>query len=241
MKSYYEKSEAARLKIESGDMDLREDPLGNMVKEQPYHVMYSEGFPGYFTYMVLCDFGELDDKRQRTSWGFDFYNTEQYSPYYRRPPATYEYCLSSSEVEAWLDKFYGNLPDSEEYKYLISILVNAHNSSGEFFTHTEYNKASALKWLNDKVEQKNGSQKVFAGLGLQWNTPRAEYIELMYGLFECGALTATGKGGRAGAIERLGEALGIEGKVQLVLYYSKLNSVIQIGKHPFLTELKKLY
>lgn len=51
-----------------------------------------------------------------------------------------------------------------------------------------------------------------ATLGLKWHAPRTEFVELIYALFEAGAITSIVPGGREGAVKRLGEALGVEGK-----------------------------
>jgi hypothetical protein len=227
MSSFYQKRDAARKKVASGKLSKRENPLGKMVDEKPYHVMYSDGFPGYFIYMITGNHGGFDVERTHTPWGFDYYGDSDIYPD-RIPPADYEHNVDMTELVAWLEKYYGDLPDVEDYQYIKTILESHIDSSGRQ-RDSNGNKilwskeALAIKWLESKLEPANPSAP--ATLGLQWHGPRAEFVELVYALFESGSLTITQKGanGRAGAIERLGSALGVEGK-------DKVDSVLQVIK-----------
>lgn len=49
-------------------------------------------------------------------------------------------------------------------------------------------------------------------LGLTWQGPRTEFVELACALYEAGAITIDGLGGRDAVVERLGSALGVTGK-----------------------------
>ena len=211
MSLFQERRRLAQRKIESGSLDFRENPLGETVEEKPYHVMYSDGFPGYFAYMVLCNFGSLDSIRQRTWWGFEYYDHfEDYSPYYREPPIDYEFILNTTEVIPWLNKYYGNCPHIEDYQYLLDIVESDRNTSGEVHSHAELNKARAVKWLNTKIEQFGNQPAVYDDLGIRWNVSRAQLVELVYALSLAGAITATKPGGKEGMVERLGKAFGVE-------------------------------
>lgn len=118
---------------------------------------------------------------------------------------------------AWLEKTYGDLADAEDYQYLINILETAYHQHSEPF----YKKELALQWLRDKLKQAVALPAAFKELGLQWNTPRIEFVELMYALFEAGVLKITSESkSRAKAIDRLGEILQVEGK-------EKIDSVLQ--------------
>jgi hypothetical protein len=243
MSSFFEKRKVAQEEIESGNLSLRENPLGEMVEEKPYHKMYSNGFPGYFTYIVLCDYGSLDSNRQHTGWGFDYYDHyEDYSPYYREPPVDYEYCLSTTELVPWLDKYYGGLTSVEDYQYLLDILEAAHNSTGEIHLHAELNKARALKWLNMKIEQLVSLPASYNDLAIRWNVSRAQLVELVYALSLAGVITSTKPGGIEGMVERLGKALGIEATSSVsVVVNSIKNKRSDKRRTPLLTKILDVY
>ena len=243
MSSFYQKSGAAHQKIESGHFSLRMNRLGEMVPEKPYHVMYSSGFAGYFTYMVLCDFGSLDENRQRTPWGFDYYDDlEDYSPYYRKAPADYEHFLSPTEVVSWLRIYYDNLPDAEDYQYLITILETAYNSSDVRFAQASYNKALALGWLQSKLQQASVSSIPLTDFGFQWNASNAEFMELIYALTESGVITSTMPGGKKGIAERLGKLLGVEGLKNISVTVNALRKKRNNDRlTPLLDKLKNSY
>jgi hypothetical protein len=206
MSSYYQKKKAAREKIESGAFSKRENVLGEMVDEKPYHVMYSSGFPGYFVYMVSGDHGHNSYSIQQTWWGFDFYGEpEEYSPYYREPPADYEWSLSAIEIVPWLDKYYGSRPSVEDYEYLLDIIESFYDN-----THSPTNKARVLKWLNAKIDQFSTNYASTDELAIKWLVSHAQLVELVYALDLAGAIKATKPGGREGMVERLGKALGME-------------------------------
>lgn len=243
MGSYFDKKREALKKIESGNLSFRENLLGEMVKEMPYHIMYSNEFRGYFIYMVLGDHGDNSYSVQHTWWGFDFYGEpEEYSPYYREPPLDYEHSLSTMELIPWLDKYYGSLPDVDDYQYLLDIIESAYDSSASGSMHSDANKSRALKWLNTKIEQFAVLYTSSDNLGIKWIKYHAYLVELVYALDIAGIIQATKPGGREGMVERLGKALGVEATSPASVVASIMRSKRGNARRmPLLTKLMKSF
>jgi hypothetical protein len=242
MSSYYQKKKAAREKIESGAFSKRENVLGEMVDEKPYQVMYSSGFPGYFIYMVTGDYGGYGPDRKLTPWGFQYYEdwmyfTDGVTPAAYTLPADYEFHLEFFEVPAWLDKYYGNL-DSDDYLYLTRIISGHQHIIN---APAPQNKSVAMQWLNVKLEEVSKAPFAPTNLGLKWQGPRAEFVELVHALFNAGALTITEKGGRDGATKRLGEALGIKGTTPYSTVLNDIKSRNNDRQTPLLDRLKERF
>jgi hypothetical protein len=243
MSSFFEKQKTAQNKISSGNFAIRENPLGEMAEEKPYHVMYSDGFPGYFIYIVLGDHGHRSYSVHYTWWGFDFYGEpEEYSPYYRKPPPDYEYSLSTMELVPWLNKYYGFLPDVEDYQYLLDIMESAYSSPIYEVTHAAANKTRVLKWLTTKIDQFATPASSFDELAIKWHAPHTQLVELVYTLDLAGVITPTKPGGREGMVERLGKALGVEATSPANVVASAIRSKRDNARRmPLLTKLMQSF
>jgi hypothetical protein len=239
MNSYYDNKKAAEERIASGNFALRENRLGQMVEEKPYHIMYSYGFPSYFIYMIFRDHGEMSDSVHNTWWGFDLYEeSEEHSPYYRETPPDYEHSLSVVELIPWLDKYYGSLTSIEHYQYLLDIVDSSYSQ----YKHSPVKHARVIKWLAIKIEQFSTPSSSSIELGIKWNSSRAQLVELIYALSQSGAITAIKPGGLEGIIERLGKALGVEATTPVsVVVNSIRNKRSDKNRTPLLTKLLDSY
>jgi hypothetical protein len=217
MESYYKKIEAARWRVEHRDFDNGGGYDGSdLWEDKPHHVMYYPSFKGYFIYMILW-VHHKEDAHGNTWLGFYNCDHDGLPPFEGKLNGSYEFSLELDEVVPWLSMNYGHLTDAEDYQYLADILAPVYISDDneKFKISSDLNRHRALQWLNTRITQVTISPVSQPSLGLQWNEPRTEFVELMHALFEAGTLTTTVKGGRTGAIERLGQALGVEGRTPI--------------------------
>jgi hypothetical protein len=238
MSLYYQKAEAANLKVKRKEFSTREYN-GGLWKEKAYHIMYSWDFPEYLKYKVLDMPGPLDENRY-TTWGFRYSDYDENKPYYFELPADYEYPLLAQEVVAWLEKHYGNLPDVEDYHYMLNILEPIKLPKD--YTFTRKNKDLAVEWLKARIVQAITPSSSPDELGIKWNVSRTQLVELVYALDLGGAITATKPGGREGMVERLGRAFGVEATSPVSVVASAIRS--QRGnarRMPLLTKIMKSF
>lgn len=220
MSSYYQKAEEANLKVTRKELSTREYN-GKVWKEKPYHVMYSWNFPDYLKYKLLDMPGPLDENRY-TTWGFRYSDYDETKPYYFELPDDYEYPLLAQEVVAWLEKHYGNLPDVEDYHYMLNILEPIRLPKD--YTFTRKNKELAVEWLKARIAQTATVSTSSDELGIKWNVSRTQLVELVYSLDLAGVIKATKPGGREGMVERLGKAFGVEATSPVNVVASSIRS-----------------
>lgn len=238
MSSYYQKVEAANLKVKNRELTTREYN-GRRWKEKAYHVMYADGFSQYFIYKLLDMPGSLDEERY-TSWGLRYSDYDESKPYYFELPADHEYPLMAEEVVAWLERHYGNLPDVEDYQYLLNIIDPVRLPENS--TYTRKNKDLAVEWLKARIVQVATPSTYPDELGIKWLVSRAQLVELVYALDLAGAIKATKPGGREGMVERLGKTFGVEATSPVNVVASSIrNKRSNERRTPLLTKLIKSF